>query len=208
MTARANALDDLLSHIAAFVEADVSRFDRRFVRNHRLIEIGREPGDPCFEPQRIQSSHAYRLAATRTNGPHKFLPYRRELFATNEQLPSRLAEMWPLYPVARCPVDGRFGYGYFRRIGDGQAKLGQQFARPGTLHPKTSHLVRLIDDLDLRTDDVFLKRLDGPVSKRGVRKDQQFLRQAIDLYFREDVSLGIQQQRKRPTSGSELANVL
>ncbi len=58
VAARAHALDDFLSCVAAFVEADVRVFQSGFVGNHGVVEVGREPGDAGFEAQGVECSHA------------------------------------------------------------------------------------------------------------------------------------------------------
>src|SRR5258706_15720729 len=45
VAARTHAFDNLLPGVAALGEADVGVFQRRFVRDLALVEIGAEPGD-------------------------------------------------------------------------------------------------------------------------------------------------------------------
>ena len=54
VAARADALDDLLSGVAALGVADVGAFERGFVRDLVLVEIGAEPGNARLEAQGIQ----------------------------------------------------------------------------------------------------------------------------------------------------------
>ena len=54
----ADALDYLLPGVTTLAKADVRAFNGGFVRDYRVIEIEREPGNTRFEAQCIQRLHS------------------------------------------------------------------------------------------------------------------------------------------------------
>ncbi len=114
--ARPHALDDFLPRVAALVEADVRAFERGFVRNHSIVEIGREPGHPGFETQRVQCSHPDGFAAMRANTCQQLSPERRKTIPPSDELRSCLAEMRVPNHLARNVFDRHISNGHFSHI--------------------------------------------------------------------------------------------
>src|SRR6266571_6963021 len=84
VAARANSFHDFLACVAALSEADVRGLDSRLLRNVVLVEIGSEPGNPCFEPQHFERAIANRRAAPRAHRFAERLPCGWQRFARQQ----------------------------------------------------------------------------------------------------------------------------
>src|ERR1700683_2785010 len=142
LAARADALHNFLARVTTLCETQMRCFERRFVRNHRVVEIIREPRDAGFESQRVERAHADGRAVRGGNsGGHAF-PEHPEMLARSDDFSPGAAEVRKPNQMRGHPVDGKFRICKFRKAFERQsARLCHDRARLWTFHRTTAGLV-------------------------------------------------------------------
>ena len=93
MPPRAHPLDNFLPRIAALGKADVRVFQHRFVRNHRVMEVEREPRHSRLQAQPIQGFHSDRQTVLRMRAPPQTPPQKTQMLAGSDDLRAQAPEM-------------------------------------------------------------------------------------------------------------------
>ena len=209
LAAGTHALDDFLAGVTALGKTNVRGFERGFVGNYRVVEIGGEPGDAGFEAERVERGHADGSAVHGMNSCVHAVPEEREVFARGDDFGAGAAEVRMADEMASDSVNGNFGIGEFGEAFESEAaSLCDDDSGLGAFHGEAAELVGQVFERDVVHYDEFIERGEGALADGSVRADKELFGERVDFEFGEDVPLRIEQERARAVVFAQGFNVV
>ena len=177
-----NAVENLLTDVAAFSVADGAGFNAALERDIGFVHVLFETGDTGFDAGEFESVPSGEAATDRCGSGDKFFGELAQSGNRDEQIEARQAEAWMIHKIN---IPGRISdltesEGFRGDVRD-STQRANHYVGLWTLEGEETIKGRDIDDLDIVRNDILFEALGDGSGEAGLEIDEQFVGEAEDV---------------------------